>query len=122
MIQNAFNFFVFDLDAAVRTTLAEMLKPWSRAHVAEEVAKRTRHECSESTLNNYAAPSQNGTRCIPFHIVPALSEVTKSTALWDLGSKPIQGLLSKTKLEDLAKAHEERDRWERRIAELEGRV
>lgn len=122
MIQNTFNFEPFDLDSAVRSTVAEMLKPWSRAHVADEVSKLTRHEVAESTLNNYTAPSQNGTRCIPFYLVPALSHVTKSTALWDLGSKPIQGLLSKSRLEELASLDEAERRIHARRAELEGRA
>ena len=121
MIQNTFNFEPFDLDAAVRSTLADMMKPYSRSWVADEVSKLTRVECSESTLNNWSAPSQNGNRRIPFCMVPALSQVTKSTALWDLGAKPIHSLLSKTRMEELAQLDEAERRIRVRRAELEGR-
>jgi hypothetical protein len=121
VIQNSFNFEPFDIDSQVRSTLAAMMKPYSRSWIAEEVSRLTRHEISESTLNNWAAPSQNGTRCVSFFAVPALSQVTKSTALWNLGSKPIQGLLSKTRIEELASLDEAERRIHARRAELEGR-
>ena len=122
MIQNSFNFEPFALDNPTRATLAQMMKPFSRAWIADEVSKLTRHECSESTLNNWSAPSQNGSRCVPFHIVPALSQVTGSTALWDLGAKPIHALLTKTRVEELAALDEQERRIHARRAELEGRI
>ena len=121
MIQNSFNFEPFDIDAQVRTTLTLMMKPYSRAWVADEVSRLTRHEFSESTLNNWTAPSQNGTRCVSFFAVPAISQVTKSTALWDLGAAPIRALLSKTRIEELASLDEAERHIHARRAELEGR-
>ena len=122
MIQNTFNFAQFAIGPQVRENLALMMKPYSRAWVAEELSKLVQHEISESTLNNYTAPSQNGNRSLPFELAPGICQVTKSTLLWELGSKPINALLSKTRLEEIARQDEIIRRATVKKAELEGRI
>ena len=121
MIQNAFNFEPFNLDAAWRQTLTEVLKPFSRAWVADRLEAMTGQKCSEAVINNWTAPS-NGTYRTPAIMVPALCESTQTTTLLEILMKPILPLINKSKMDELAHLDEQERRIHSRRAELEGRA
>ena len=118
MLQSRINFEpLFDHEDSFRAELVATLKPFDRGWFAEQIEKKALRECSADIIARWCSD-----RNAPGFLIPTICEVSQNPALAHFVTRPIQALLNKNRLESLAKAHEERARWERRIAELEGRV
>lgn len=118
MLQTSLNFQPFAIAEEIRTVLTNMLKPWSRVHIAQRIQTLTDHPCSEATLNNWTASSSG--RHAPAWVVPAASEATQKTDLYSLLAKPCSQLLISDRIERLARLTDEKRRIESQIVELGG--
>jgi hypothetical protein len=115
--QNSLSFETFDLEDTFRHMLVQTLKPYDRGWFAEQIEKLALRKCSEEIIDRWASD-----RNAPAFLVPTICEISQKPDLYHFLGKPIQSLLNKDRLESLAQAHEERARWDRRIAELENRI
>lgn len=121
--QGRLAFDPFEIESEIRQAISHALKHsgQSREWVAATIQELAKQTCTSDTLHNWCAPSKANWR-IPACAVPAFCWATQDTQVFEIVGKPIKSMLIGKRLEELSRAHEERARWERRIAELEGRL